>query len=250
MVYDAQGNAIVSENNRIIKALSYNVGNFANGGTGGYTGNDLTDYIGNWARFIGGYDVCFFSESRKHIDSSNSTLSDSGLYSKLYDHILAYNPSEDWGVALLTNDSQSATQTKKFTNQSSSESKYAGALISINGIDVYVVVVHFVHGSATATRIAQMTELINAVSAYDNVIIGGDFNTSDITEVATLENAGFTFANGGVWGINKTYSVTDPQYPLDNIGVRGDNLKIKAFTPLSDIALSDHMPIVAEIEIA
>jgi endonuclease/exonuclease/phosphatase family metal-dependent hydrolase len=114
---------------------------------------------------------------------------------------------------------------------------------------VYVVSVHFVHDgtNATATRIAQMQELVANITNYENIIIGGDLNTTDLTELATLQNAGFTFGNGGAFGTVNSFSVSNPAYPLDNVGVRGSKLKLRSFEVLSSITLSDHMPTITEI---
>ena len=248
-LFNSDGKRLANKYERI-RILEYNVGNFDDGGTSGYSGNDLDGYIAEWATFIGkqSADICMFSESRKRIDSNNTVTAESGLYSPLFNEVLTYNPSETWGIALLSQEGQSSTQTGQFTNQSSSQSKYAGALITINGIDVYVMAVHLIHGgSATQTvRAAQMAEIVSMVSTYDNVILGGDFNTHDLsTELATLTNAGFTFANGGIWGTHSTF-VTDPDAPLDNVGIKGDKLKLISYEVLTD-QLSDHYPTITEI---
>lgn len=240
--YDIDGNRLISS----IRILEYNIGNFSEGGTTGYTGNDLAGYMADWVSFISSCNsnICLFTESRQKVDSSNTTLSNA-IYSQIYSNVLGYYPSTNWGAVLLSNASQSDTKTVKFTNQKSSESKYVGAMLNINGTDVYVVSVHFIHGgSANATvRTAQMNELITAISGYDNVIVGGDFNTENIAELVTLQNAGFTFANDG----ESTYSVSDPTLPLDNVGVKGNKLVIQSFNVLSDVSLSDHMPTITEI---
>ena len=241
--YDIEGYELLST----IKILEYNVGNFSQGGTTGYSGNDLAGYMSDWISFISSCnsDVCLFTESRKYVDSSNTTLSANGIYSNVYSNVLGYYPSTNWGAVLLSNASQSDTKTVKFTNQSSSESKYVGAMINLKGVNVYVVSVHFIHGGTenATIRTAQMNELITALSSYDNVIIGGDFNTHVLTELSTLQSAGFTFANDGV----STFSVSDPTLPLDNVGVRGNKLSIQSFNVLSDVTLSDHMPTITEI---
>ena len=257
-VYNIRGESLLNDEPKRYRILEYNVGNFtgSSGGFTGYTGDDLDGYIADWATFIGNQnaDLCLFTESRKYIDSGNTALTESSLYSKLFNNTLDYynktgSNANNQGFVLLSQNDQSNTSKVTFTNQNSSKNGYVGALVKLNGIDVYVVSVHLVHGGEPtySTRDAQMAELVSAISSYDNVIIGGDLNTHDLSyELDTLINAGFTFANGGVFGTHTTY-LTDPNAPLDNVGVKGDKLKLVGFNVLTDVSLSDHYPTVTEI---
>ena len=260
MYYDINGNPSLNDLKRI-RILEYNVGNFSHDATygssdgySGYTGEDIDGYIAEWATFIGrqSADLSLITESRRNINSANTALSADRLYSPLFNSVLdnyvtsANNP---YGRVLLSQAEQNQTLKKTFTNQKSSSSGYVGALMNINGIDVFVVSVHFIHGGEPnySVRALQMAELVNDISQYENVIIGGDLNTHDLSyELDTLINAGFTFANGGVWGTHSTY-LTDPNAPLDNVGVKGDKLKLVGFNVLTDVSLSDHYPTITEI---
>lgn len=233
-----------------IRILEYNVGNFANGETGGYSGNDLIGYIDTWKAFFNSCDadVALITESRKYIDSSNTTLSKTGLYEDVFGYCSEnYGTSTPWGKVLLTNAAQSGVVSKRFTNQRSTSSGYVGASVTINGISVFIVSVHFIHDANNADiRALQMQELINDVSGYSNVIIGGDMNTPDISELSVLESAGFVFANTTP---TNTYAYPTPTLPLDNVGIRGSGLAIKSFSALGAVSLSDHIPTITEIQI-
>jgi endonuclease/exonuclease/phosphatase family metal-dependent hydrolase len=246
-IYDVNGKIIGGEPKRY-NILEYNVGNFD---VDGYAGNDLDGYTATWAKFIGkcNADICMFSESRKYIDHGDTKTPTEVLYSKLYDNVLTYNPSTKWGEALMSNSQQSQQISGKYVNQRSSESKYVGALINLNGVDVYVVSTHLIHDGTNNTdiRVAEMAELVALVSEYDNVIIGGDFNTTDLSELTTLTNAGFTFANGGLFGENNTFEVGNMIYPLDNVGIRGSKLKLQSYEILDTVTLSDHVPTITGI---
>lgn len=252
-IYDLDGNLLSTEELKRIRILEYNVGNFNGGATGGYTGDDLNDYIARWNRFIGkqSADLALITESRNYIDSGNTASSSSRIYTQVFNHVLDdyVASSGNWGRALLSNAVMKHTDKITFTAQQNSSSGYVGALININDVDVYVASVHFVHDgtNATATRIAQMQELVTNIANYENAIVGGDLNTTDLTELATLQSAGFTFGNGGAFGTVNSFSVSNPAYPLDNVGVRGSKLKLRSFEVLSDITLSDHMPTITEI---
>lgn len=251
MVYDINGNSLTEP--KRYRVLEYNIANFTSDGTfDGYSGDDLDGYVAGWAEFIGSCnaDICLFTESRTYIDAQNSLDSKIGLYDKLYTSVSEYGDSIPWRVAMLSNNVQSNIRKAKFTNQiSGGGSKYIAADITLNGVDICLIVTHFVHGGNdnTAVRIRQMQELITLTSNYENVIIGGDFNTHDISEISTFENAGFTCGNGELFGTFLTQPKPTPTYPVDNVCVRGEKLKLQSFKVLYDYGLSDHYPCIVDI---
>lgn len=228
--------------------LQYNIGNFGNG----YNGNDLTGYIADWATFIGkcNADICLFSESRKFIDRGDSIESMTALYTKLYPYASKYgNINVPWEVAMLTNVEQANLDMGLFVNQQNSLSKYIAGEITLNGVDILLMSVHLVHGGSAATevRYLQMQKLIDMASDYDNVIIGGDFNTQDITEMNKMVEAGFTIGNGGLFNVFLTQEPPTPEYPVDNVCIKGDKIKFQSFKALYDCALSDHYPTLSTL---
>lgn len=253
-VYDINGNALtVTQEARRVRILEYNLGNFSDGGTTGYTGDDLDGYIADWATFIGNEnaDLCLFTESRRYVDSAGTALSKDRIYQPLFrEEMEKYVASAGtWGWVLLSQNEQINPTWKQFAAQSSSASGYVGAMINLNGVNVYVVSVHFIHGGEPnySIRAAQMAELVADVAQYENVIIGGDLNTHDLSyELDTLKDAGFTFANGGVFGTHTTFT-TDANAPLDNVGIRGNALKLVGFNVMDTVTLSDHYPTATEI---
>lgn len=254
MVYDINGAEIIkTEEARRYTILEYNISNFTGDGSfDGYSGDDLNGYVADWASFIGGCnaDICLFAENRTYIDSSNTFDSKTGLFEKIYPQVSEYGDSVPWRVAVLTNNVQRNVRKAKFTNQvSSGGSKYIAVDITLNGVDVCLIVTHFVHGgSANATiRKKQMQELITLSANYDNVIIGGDFNTQDISEVSTFTDAGFVIGNGGIFGEQFTQSKPTPTYPVDNVCVKGEKLRLQSFKVLYDCELSDHYPTITDI---
>lgn len=257
MVYDINGNEIssVPELKRI-RVLEYNIANFTGDGTYyGYNGNDLSEYMAEWAKYIGSTnaDICLFAESRKHIDSDNTTLSTASLFSELYNYVNDYGNAdlEPWRVAILTNVEQTNVIGNIFTHQvTDGGSKYIMADVIINGLPVKIITVHLMHGSEQSSvtlRAQQMSELIDMTQNVDNVIIAGDFNTRSLSELQAMKNAGFSFSNGGIWGEFLTQGKPTPLYPVDNICVKGGHLKIQNFTVDYDCLLSDHYPSITDI---
>lgn len=255
MVYDINGNNI-TENNiepKSYKILEYNIANYTGDGTfDGYSGDDLDGYVADWAKFIGSCnaDICLFSENRTYIDSGNTLESKVGLFDKLYANVSEYGDAVSWRVAMLTNVAQRNVRKAKFVNQvSGGGSKYIAAEITLNDVDIFLIITHFVHGGITNTAIrqAQMRELIELAATHENVIIGGDFNTWDISETSVFADAGYTVGNGGVFGVQLTQPKPSPTYPVDNVCVKGSKLKLQLFDTNYDCVLSDHYPIIATV---
>lgn len=253
-IYDIDGNRIDvggSEEYKKIRVLSYNVGNFDNGGTAGYSGNDLDGYIAEWARFLGSCnaDIALLSESRRYIDSANTVTSKNGLYSKLFNYVSDFdNGSIPWAKVLATEIEQKNVISARFNNHGVSNAGYVGAKIIVNGVEIFVVATHLIHGGDDniPTRVLEMQELVDLTSSYENVIIGGDLNTASLGQLDTFRNAGFSLANGGFLGTQNTWNSTKPSLPLDNVLVKGNNIKIRSFE-LLESSLSDHLPTIAEI---
>lgn len=252
MIYNINGKEVSSEPKRF-RILEYNISNFTGDGTfDGYSGDNLNGYVADWTKFIGNNnaDICLFTESRTYVNSGNTLNSKDGLFDKLYPHVSEYGDSVPWRVAVLTNNVQKNIRKAKFTNQvSGSGSKYIAVDITLNGVDICLIVTHFVHGgSSNATiRQKQMQELITLSANYDNVIIGGDFNTQDISEVSTFTDADFVMGNGGIFGEQFTQSKPTPTYPVDNVCIKGENLQLQSFKVLYDCELSDHYPTITDI---
>lgn len=251
--YNIAGNS--TEEPKEFKFLSYNVGNFSNTSSSGYVGDDLEGYITEWLRFLGEYtpDACFLTESRTYIDNANTALSKDRLYLPIYKYATNYNQSTDYGAVVLSNKTQNNIQSGLFATRVSSESKYICGTINFNGIDVFVAVAHLNHtveGSEQASinaRAAQMAELIAKANGHDNVIIGGDFNARTISEFAPFVDAGYTLANGGIFGTFETWPKNEPIYPCDSIIIKGDKLKLKDFKKFSGVTEGDHFATLATV---
>lgn len=103
-----------------------------------------------------------------------------------------------------------------------------------------------VHIQANADIPAQFTELINAFANDEYVIITGDFNVTNLSDLSAFTNAGYTLANGGAWGIIETFTRTKSSdgYCLDNIVAKGFYMAdVKTFP----YELSDHYPLVCRL---
>jgi endonuclease/exonuclease/phosphatase family metal-dependent hydrolase len=103
-----------------------------------------------------------------------------------------------------------------------------------------------VHIQAGADIPAQFTELVNAFTNDEYVIITGDFNIVDMSHLSVFTNAGYTLANGGAWGNIETFTRTKSSdgYCLDNIVSKGFYMTdVKTFP----FELSDHYPFVCRL---
>lgn len=118
--------------------------------------------------------------------------------------------------------------------------------------EVKIVLAHFGFNredmTDTTKQDIQVAELLAAFDQEQYVIIMGDLNLPSLSVLDPFIAAGYSLANGGAFGTFNTYRYTDAfaNRALDHIIVKGFNIK-KAY--MIDSALSDHNPILAELEI-
>ena len=98
-------------------------------------------------------------------------------------------------------------------------------------------------------RKAQVQELVDFIGrleekmSFDAYIIGGDFNTIDMTDLQALTDEGFVYANGYDWGEIATYATSW----IDNIAYKG--VKLRDIEAVDGTGLSDHNALTAVFEI-
>ena len=88
-------------------------------------------------------------------------------------------------------------------------------------------------------RKMQVQELIEATKDVNHAIICADFNISNVSEYDSFKDSGWLLANCGDWGIYNTYPANNPASPIDNIIVKG--LNIRTFEVINHPNLSDHV---------
>lgn len=104
---------------------------------------------------------------------------------------------------------------------------------------------HFALGEET--RLKQLSELEHAIKKSPRIIIGGDFNT--LRDVKSM----IAFAKRNNLKIvdikkSKTYPSHNPKRPLDFF-ICSKDIKVNSFKVIKDIKISDHLPVVIEVEI-
>ena len=117
-------------------------------------------------------------------------------------------------------------------------SYYIESTVSINGKKVKLVHVHLMF-SRKIPRVVQQLQIEELIKSYDRdkrVVIFGDFNTGDYSQ---LKEAGYTLANNG-----KMITFPKKKTPLDNIVAKG--LTISEVRVIKT-DLSDHYPIMCKI---
>ena len=119
-------------------------------------------------------------------------------------------------------------------------SYYIASDITLGGKNVKLVCVHLLFSRLNpgVVQTYQIEELIKKYRKYDRVVMCGDWNTTNYSQ---LKKAGYTLANDG-----SLITYPSKKTPLDNIAVKG--------VRLSDVRviktnLSDHYPIVCKISI-
>lgn len=96
-------------------------------------------------------------------------------------------------------------------------------------------------------RLKQLKELEDIIKKTPRVIIGGDFNTAhDVKSMIAFAKRN----NLKIVDIkrSKTYPAHNPKKPLDFF-VCSKDIKVNNFKVLSGVKISDHLPVVIEVEI-
>ena len=153
----------------------------------------------------------------------------------------------------------------RFVDNNNRGRSYPYAEFSINGNSVLVIFYHAWNwfdgggGRDSECREGDAEDLVTLSANYERVIVVGDLNTYQYSEIEPFINAGFVAGNMGYWGLiptlafNKSTPTVGPTMSTDNIIVKGFN--IDYFDALVEkdgdgnykSYYSDHYPIRAEI---
>lgn len=194
-------------------------------------------YLPRWKAQISttlGTDVLMINEWQDYFDRSNTY----DTYDTLFKQFYPYKYIVSNNKALLS----------RIPLQFTTATISSLTIIIGTNTDYSLAVVCWVQSNiaSVATREAAYTTIISTLSAYNNVIIGGDFNNdAGAAELSKFTDAGYTLGNSGYWGdIYTCTSSTNPNYAaIDNIVVKGFVMQL--FEAGSDRLVSDHFPVKA-----
>ena len=236
---------------RALRVTHWNVGQFSLGAAS--QGTQLTtNFVKKWQNKLRqiGADVMLMCEFYTDNDKVSSIFSD---YVYQNTDRLESSGNYIWS-AIMSNIALGNVERVVFNNQS--YRNFLAATISIGKWSVTLIECHlYFNGSETATRAAQMQQIIDYCANIDRVIICGDFNNADITEYAVFKNAGYQMFNYDLYDRVNTYPATGltdtnytsgyPSLALDNIMCKG--CSIVAAEVVDDGSLTDHCGVVCDI---
>ena len=138
---------------------------------------------------------------------------------------------------------------------------YVIATVDLGGKRVTICAVHFLavlpddspFPDLPSARAYELSEILNVLTDYPDVIIAGDFNAATEEEEATvkttLNTANYTTCNLGYLGRIPTWNYTTPSKVLDMIAFKG-SIKMNDYKVLSvqgTLLTSDHLPTFADL---
>lgn len=239
-----------------LKICTYNVGGYNYGVGYGIPANIYDEKLIGWRRVIADIDadVIGMQEYDTRMDAENQIWSNDVLWNYFYGY-------EE------TTGSQTALKSKPicsyhYTGQLSTGRYYCYGYIA----GIFIISVHLSVGDSNrSVRIQEANEIINIVRNHERFIIMGDFNPMPNEEESLYKiftDAGMNVANCGFFGRYYTWSSdrddfkhydtpTGTTWAVDNI-ITSSNIKIENAYPMPsayDIASSDHIPFIAELEI-
>lgn len=223
-----------------LRVMSHNLGKYNYGLGNGYSGDDVDDKLLAWKRMIGSNtpDFVMIQENVLYFDAAHNYVSASALWDQLY----PYYASDRGSLGIAIRSKYPLSNAQKIAIGS----RYIViAETMIGAVKIAVAVTHLTPGYTQAdeeTRRSEASLVVEALSSYDHVILGGDFNTSDATTLAIFTAAGYTLGNNGYFGSIETLS---GEY-IDNIIVKGFNF-YNVNSSSEQAITSDHYPIVAEM---
>lgn len=221
-----------------IKVCTYNLGEYSYGRGDSISENEEAIIIEESKQFFS-MQNCDIIGLQENADRLNTKTTDHEIYNNLY----PYSCGLPRWTYIKT---KYPIFSSGFSSWHSSGRIYTFCTVSINGVPVYVMSVHF--ALDFETRQKEYQELLTILSNKDSFIVFGDFNASKgkASEYDGVKNAGYNIANCGNFGAMNTIS----SGPIDNI-ITSSNIDIvNSYMPdVYDKMHSDHLPIVAELVI-
>ena len=257
-----------TEENNLLRITEWNVGNYQPDGTTGEI-TDPTEQEEKRVDFLRKVasqmpDVFMCVENRAYFDDAKTYSTWDHIYSKLfidwvdwpsvvhtYRRDIYTNLHFRYGNNLVFNASIPGRSYNGFTY----------GVTRVKGKTIFLASIHLIHTGPDydpetgdpldwkGTRKAQVQELVDFIGRleekmiFDAYIIGGDFNTTDMSDLQPLTDEGFVYANGYDWGEIATYATSW----IDNIAYKG--VKLRNIESVDCTGLSDHNLLNAVFEI-
>lgn len=249
-----------------IDLCTFNVGHYNKGG-GAPVGADPSDsmILSEWLNAMDEIDSDIIACQETYEWFYNNDTSNA--YETLWKNIYPFRSANDWvynchyGLDVFSKYRVLKTGIIDVTEPTDASATADGydrhcteTCLLIDGKKVWLYNVHLHNGTLAAdatARGSQMNEVLTAAKRKPRWIICGDFNAQDVAEYAPFVNYGPGLANlasGGIWGTKLTWPETYTRTPLDNI-ITSANIKINRVRVLSDVTVSDHLPLKASLTI-
>ena len=245
-----------------IKVCSFNVGIWTDGVSANarVADEDVPKQSVELRRFLGRIDADFVL-CEEAVDTFNKSKTINS-YEYCFENNLPYawfvkegsQEAKDSGVGasqmLLTSKyKMSNIQHHKYVNGTDTRS-YMTFDVELDGKTINFIVAHAsTEGSSDGVRQEQLAELASLLATYKYGILTGDFNTFSITEFDT-HFSNFNMANHGYFGDFVTWPAEGWETwnkCLDNI-ITTKSIKI-VNVEMGEVDMSDHRPLIAELEL-
>lgn len=225
-----------------IKVMSYNVGLYTLGVNRDWTDADDAS-ITRMRQILSeqNCDVLGITEARPTIKSSTDKAQ---IYDYLYPD--SFESTSLGGSGIFSRFAISNYNTAQF----STGRTYRYATLNVNGTEVFFLLLHL-SPDWTGYREQEVTETIALMNNHEYFIACGDFNAGNdtgggLSEYEQYIEEGFHLASGGYLGGLSTYS--NNRY-LDNIITSDNIIMCNSYVPTVDNNPSDHLPIIAELQL-
>ena len=237
----------MAEENRLtrLKIVQFNEGlmNYGSSPRGLPDDSNFDTAIMTWRKLVSSFlaDIYFANEHTENAKQGSTDAADKSA-TLIFDHFFPYSFGNTNSVYIF---SKFPLENAVIYYTTAGERRTVEATITIGMTKVWLCCFHGVSGQTeelSAQRLADYTEIANRYKDYDYVILAGDTNSVDASELAPFVNNGFTLGNRGFFGDIATSGVGNP---IDNIIVKGFNMD--SFNVGAEKATSDHYPTDASV---
>ena len=252
----------VSEDPVDIRVATFNVGDYSSGQTATGIPTRMDEYMA----YISGLDAALLCTQEDRLIYDPSAQPPAKVFDVFYKYLYRDSETESYSVSTSTHtglkrisscfelapsgrytfDTQ-ATDPEDETVRYWSSFTYSGLLI--RNRHILLIDVHLAPKSGNArARMAQIDEMLAFVAAcgVEDVIIAGDLNTWESSELAALRTGGYALANHGIYGAIPTWH--EGGLAFDNVCVKSGKIKMRGVKAVEN-DLGDHYALTATLTV-
>jgi endonuclease/exonuclease/phosphatase family metal-dependent hydrolase len=238
-----------TSHSNLITVATMNYGLWNDGVTKYVEDSKVEQVLAAWKRMLDAHDADILAgqEWLYYFDRSNRLVADQCLFSYKYPY--RYTTSTGHGKSLVSKTECTDYEVRDFSNGTGRQ--YTCAYTVMDGKRVCLLNAHCsLEKNFQIHRKTEFEELVRVMNGEECAILFGDFNAYSVEEFELFTKAGYTIANGGVFGAFDTWTNFDKPSSWTNRAI--DNIIVSAGIQIQSVTvdrrdLSDHSMLIAQL---